>query len=469
MNSYLVSHSSIKIRGTMIMLIALPFVLSAVYKVFIGGESSWVISSGDRNITALYGIAYPALNEYAGFNNSIFLYTNAYADFQLAMLSGKDVLPTTMPQQATPYGFNLLLLSNTSAAALDVPTPEHISSLQSGLIEQEKLSISTSVNAFVATHNTSLEMDRENDTFWEETFAYNRNGFKGMTSFELFDQANDAIGFLPEVPNQHESAACLLGIYPGSDTFWSDYYNSTTSHDSLLFRNYSMMFSVTRTRCNATWVLKKTSIQLASGSCADRKLDKITVATDIFEDSLLNPYPLDALPVFVHTIGDIEQFKPDNPWRMSTYVSSVVMSYWARAVFMFPLMTKKKFTDVLYSPPSEAIISTRATLKASGALYFILALQPALGILALVAGLILHKTPIGTGFGVVSILAGVDTETLDELEGATLSGKPIEPIRLDVNINSTPHANRVKYSLVASKDRRGDRNDFKLQRGKIYV
>lgn len=326
--SYLVPRSSAKTRGAIILLIALPLVLSAVYKLFIGGESTRKIPSKcGEQVCPQYGIAYPSLDSYAGFNNSIYLFTNAYAEFQQAVSSGITVLDSISLLKA-PYGYNLLILNTTSAAALDVPWPEYISWHQSRLVEQERLRISSSVNAFVATYNTSLDTFRENDTFWEETFAYNRDGFIGMTSFSLFDPpAKNALGFMPRVPNQQESAACLLGVYPGSSTFWSDYYNSSTSQDSVLFRNYSKMFSVTRTRCNATWVISKTSIKLTSGSCADRKLDHITIATDILDHPYLHPYPLDTLPVLVKIIGDLQKTQPKSLWRMPTYVSSVVMSY----------------------------------------------------------------------------------------------------------------------------------------------
>lgn len=278
-----------------------------------------------------------------------------------------------------------------------------------------------------------------------------------MTSFSLFNPpANEALGFMPRVPNQHESAACLLGIYPGSSTFWSAYYNSTTSQDSLLFRKYSMMFSVTRTRCNATWIISKTSIKLASGSCADRKRDHITVATDVLGEPLLYPYPLDTLPVLSKTIGDLKKEHPDSPWTMPKYASSVVMSYWARAAFMLGGDIKTKFSDILYIHESEKIISIRATLKPHAALYFILTIQPALAIFAFVVGRFLYKIPIERGFGAASILPGIDSETPGELQQTALSGKPIRSMRVDVHIdpNPAPGITRAQYSLVPSDGKR---------------
>lgn len=139
-NSYLVSRSSLRTRITIVFLLVVPFVLSAVYKLFSGGESSREILSQYGNKTyPRYGITPPPLNEYAGFNNSIYYFTNAYADFHLAVTKGEQGLPTIRSQQAAPYGHNLLLLSENSAVALDMPLPAYTSSLQSGLVEPDKL------------------------------------------------------------------------------------------------------------------------------------------------------------------------------------------------------------------------------------------------------------------------------------------------------------------------------------------
>lgn len=386
-NNYLVSRSSMKTRITIILLIALPLVLSAVYKLFIDEESSWKIRSECRNQVCLqYEIAYPFLKSYSGFNNSIYLFTNAYADFQRIVSSDIGVLPD-LSLQNVPFGYNLFILNIISAAALDVPMPDYISSHQSRLVEQKQLRIISNVNAFVATYNTSLETFRENDIFWKKTFAYNRVGFIKMISFSLFDPSvNNALGFMPRIFNQQKKTSCLLRIYSDSFTFWIVYYDSFTFQDSILFRNYSMMFSVIRIRCNATWAINKTSIRLTSDSCADRKLNHIIIATNVLNDSLLYPYLLDTLSVFVKTIEDLEKRKPKNTWRMPTYVNSIVISYWARAVFMIPFMNEKKFNDIRYEPEHKKIYSTKAIFKAHEVLYFVVTIQSILGLFAFGTG-----------------------------------------------------------------------------------
>ncbi|KAF2123118.1 hypothetical protein BDV96DRAFT_561991 [Lophiotrema nucula] len=208
-----------------------------------------------------------------------------------------------------------------------------------------------------------------------------------------------------------------------------------------------MMFTVTRTLCHASWTINKTSIRLDSGQCENRLQDGLRVATDVLDNDLLAPFPLDVLPLLSKAIGNLEKLHPNSTWRMPTYVSSVVMSYWARAVFMIPLLPNTRFVDVSYGPMNEETSSTRATLKSQPGLYVILGIQPVLGISAYFIGLALYRIPIGPGFGLISILAGVDRGTLDVLNGAALSGKAKEAVAVKVNLSGAG-ADRIEYSMI---------------------
>ncbi|KAF2123117.1 hypothetical protein BDV96DRAFT_626873 [Lophiotrema nucula] len=130
-NNWLVPKSTWRIRITVFTTIGIPFVLSAVYKLHIDGKSTRKDGFDYGNKT--YGINYPSLGQYAGFNDSIYLFTNAYSDFQLAVSSTEDAPHSENSKQAIPYGYNMLLLSNTSAAALDIPSPDYILKIQEPL------------------------------------------------------------------------------------------------------------------------------------------------------------------------------------------------------------------------------------------------------------------------------------------------------------------------------------------------
>ena len=63
------------------------------------------------------------------------------------------------------YGYNTLLLDNTSAALLDMPVPDYVISIQQILKANESWQTSASVNATVARYNTSGDAYINNDDF----------------------------------------------------------------------------------------------------------------------------------------------------------------------------------------------------------------------------------------------------------------------------------------------------------------
>jgi hypothetical protein len=362
---------------------------------------------------------------------------NAYADFRRALYVWESESALKILEYGpVPYGYNLLVIDDNTAAALDIPLQKYINHIQNKLTEPDKIQLNSTVNAFVAKYNASLDNFRDSDEFWEATFSTNLNGFKGLSSFSLFNPpVNDALGFMPRVPNQHKSASCLVGVYPGSSTLWNDNYNSSTDPDSLSFRKSAMMFSVTRTRCATTWDISKTSIKLRSGSCKERDAVNPKIATSVLDEGLLSPYPLDTLPMLSNTIGYVELRDPSSPVRMPTYVTSIVMSYWARAAFMIPLMNRK-IPDTIYEPiGQEKMKWTKLTLKNEWWLYVVLSIQPGIAVVAIIARYALRKTPIGTGFGSIALLAGADNISIGLLDGAAFSGKLQAPVTLKVNPN----------------------------------
>jgi hypothetical protein len=70
------------------------------------------------------------------------------------------------------------------------------------------------------------------------------------------------------------------------------------------------------------------------------------------------------------------------------------------------------------------------TLRANIRFYVILIIQPILTVIAFSATVLLYETPVDRGFGLLSVLAGVERDSLDVLAGATLSGELEKPIRL---------------------------------------
>ncbi|EXF79657.1 hypothetical protein CFIO01_12143 [Colletotrichum fioriniae PJ7] len=70
----------------------------------------------------------------------------------------------------------------------------------------------------------------------------------------------------------------------------------------------------------------------------------------------------------------------------------------------------------------QIIFYKRPTLRKSPWLYMVLAIQPFLIVIILGLTAMLHSEPLSKGFGLVSILSGIDSQSLSKLAGASLSG-----------------------------------------------
>ena len=67
-----------------------------------------------------------------------------------------------------PFGLNVLMLSNSSVAVLDAPSPAYVQQIQARLSQpvSETWTTSATVNATVARYNSTLNQERNNDSFW---------------------------------------------------------------------------------------------------------------------------------------------------------------------------------------------------------------------------------------------------------------------------------------------------------------
>lgn len=97
---------------------------------------------------------------------------------------------------------------------------------------------------------------------------------------------------------------------------------------------------------------------------------------------------------------------------------------------------------------------------------YVLAVQPLLIILVLGARAMLHSTPLDTGFGLVSILAGIDHGSLDGLASATLSGELAKMVKLLLRpSHHQDYEARVDYrfSLDSTESVRSGKLDAKVE------
>jgi len=463
-NSISLSKTGYFWRITILSFILLPLGLSIGYKRFTGGTSSAVIGS---KFPGRYGLAVPPLGDFTTMNNSVYFAIDANVPFMAA--SSSDSVPPPFESLPIAYGYNTLLLDNGSAALLDMPLPDYILSIQQSLNGADFWNISATVNATVARYNTSTEPYRKNDLFWQETIdSSGSGGMAGLSSFELFN--GNAFGFLPGIPNDYDGAYCLTGSY-NSTLFWVGFFTNLSSPDIVAFRSAALMFNIRREICAGKWQINSTAIVLLEGSCTGIETNQgpLSQYGNV-------PFPLDALPVLVHALTSYSVERNQSAWRLPAFVTAIATSYWARLAFMVPGQTQEgQFDSELNYPPThEYITSTTTTLDATWLLYFLLAFQPVLTLFMFLSTTLFYSSPIGKGFGLVAVLSGIDSNCLDLLSGAGLSGKLKRPVKLNISVvndindgegnQRVSPTGRIEYTI----DRPSRRNNG-IQKGKTYI
>lgn len=450
-------------RLAMTLVAMLPLCLGAAYKRFLGGSSSVHLSSPSfANRT--YGLGYPPLGDFAVMNNSVFGMINCNGGF--FALSSKDSLLPKSWELPVAVGYNMLLLQNDAAALLDIQDPAYLGWIRSQLRPNETWQVSASVHATVARQNQELA------TRMREDHSFFRAQFTKMDSFYLY---NDTLSLSISMMVFKNNTACMIGVHNSSR------YNAVRlgypleGDDVEGFRQSAPVFSLSREACNGTWDITKNEVKLISGYCDHAS------AASLSQDMVSSypPFNLDTLPVLVHSLAPFDQDRRHSPWRLPAYATSVASAWWARATFMLAPGHRDALTwpGLSYPPQEESITSRNETLDAHWALFLILAVHPVITALALLATACLYSVPVGKDFGLVSMLAGVDTSTLPLLDGAALSGKLLEPIKVGFRTefiwptNVQPRDNRepnfaLKYLL--NKESSADYQRVRLRRKAIY-
>ena len=103
----------------------------------------------------------------------------------------------------------------------------------------------------------------------------------------------------------------------------------------------------------------------------------------------------------------------------------------------------------LIYPVEDTVEYNRPTLRKSGFLYFILALQPLLVVISLaLVAFILNSTPLDKDFGIISVLSGIDHESLNVVKGASLSGELATKVKLLMHPTRNGHGDTIRYRVL---------------------
>jgi len=395
-------------------MLALPLGLGVAYKRLLGGVGFAYIKP-PADLDATYGLTYPSLGDSNSMNNSVFELFNCNAGF--FSVAWNDSLAPNILKYPVPLGYNMLLLQEDAAALLDLQSSQHLGWIRSQLRPNETWQITATVNATVARQNKTLAQIMQED---DSSFA---SAFTWIDSFWLFYESM-SLSMMTLAGGQ----ACMIG------TQKSSYFNAVRlgypydGEDVEDFRQSALVFNLSREVCTGIWNITKETVNLVGGDCKQ-------MSTAYLSQNMISTYPpftLDTLPVLVHSIGRFASTYQNSPWQLPAYASSVASSWWARAVFM---LTPGQgdglhWPDLFYPAENEIIISMIPTLNASWLLYLVLSIHPIITISAILVTATFYSTPMGNGFGLISILAGIDASRLHLLHGAAFSGNLAQPVNL---------------------------------------
>ena len=97
----------------------------------------------------------------------------------------------------------------------------------------------------------------------------------------------------------------------------------------------------------------------------------------------------------------------------------------------------------------DTVAYIRPTLQKSFLLYAVLSVQPLLLVVMLGLAVILCFTPVGKGFGMLSIVSGVNRESLDALGGAALSRELRDDVKLVINPQHDDENGTIEYYIAS--------------------
>ena len=276
-NSVMISNAHVAWRALLLIFIILPIALSLTYKAFIGGNSTHSFG----NHTSWYGLtAAPGLTSNATLKFGPSYMTNATLPFIMAPPDSTTQFPQT-------YGFNNLVISNTSSAFLDVPQPEQVQSLQQSLQKDttSSFTLTADVRATVTTYNQSIEKNRDNDAFWD--FYLNQRGHNSTPdSFStVIDRADlcsgKTLGMLTG-DDKTDASWMILSFFKSSD------FNISPEIWITAFRANAFLFNTRREICKATWQITYNAIHLVKGDCSVSsplpKQDLLVTPSLVFRD-----------------------------------------------------------------------------------------------------------------------------------------------------------------------------------------
>ncbi|KAK9778573.1 hypothetical protein SCAR479_04595 [Seiridium cardinale] len=380
-------------RVMLIVLRILPIALSVCYKQFIGGVAHTSLQDTTRfySPTAPPGLQGSIGQDYENFvlgkRNAIF--ANASIPFMFDTTDDIE-LPTHLASNPEVYGFNTILLSNTSAAAIDAPVTSRVLELQQGLGAGMSMLLTADVRGTVAQYNFTTG----DEAYWNQTY--------NVSSYAQYSLYNDYyILILQEGVATSDAPISFNGSWTLIETLDSSIVSENGTGIESTARKFittAMRFDVKRHQCRATWRLTRSSIEIMSGTCDPIGLEPVYQYYDNCQLSLAPNLGRS----LADNLGAFATVRNSSHWRVATHAVLLAHGYQsivAAAEGYVPIQPEgyiwndtnvETFYNETYTS-QEHIEMEIPTLRADGSLYFIVALQPIMTVLALCAIVVLSR------------------------------------------------------------------------------
>ena len=439
--SFTKADTGIMWRGVLASIAVIPIALSIAYKEFDHGSSSHIIKNNGSHVYGLLPIA-GLEDRWIGLT----YFANTTMSFTAAIFDDPP-----LPEFPVPYGYNILTLSNTSGAVLDMPAPQYVREIQNELQDGESYDLEAEVYATVTTYNETVETHRDDDEFWNYYLSQMQDRPDRYIS-QPNDSAKDAyleskLSALDLYNNQSISALVNSILVRNTSWMFFEFVQSALAEGNVstysnAFRQNAMLFNTRRESCIGSWRITYNSMQLLAGSCDQPPLSEDHQQLLTSAQSALSQWYLAPLGEYLGRFT----VTPDSIWKTPAYCTVLAAMYWSR-------LTHSTVSDMwgvdgptygatsnlsamasdAYYLSKDIVTSNRVTMNPNGWLYVVLATFPVLTFLLFVCTVLLHKVPLDSGFGIVALLAGVQTSTLSLLSGASRSGKLMKPVQVSID------------------------------------
>ena len=395
-----------RVCSFLVVMLTLGPALSAAYKSLGGGQSHYL----QTDMIGQFGV-----------NSPIGKYNIGYGLSQLVNATLPWFQDPGFPNRV--YGYSMHVATENMSAMLDSPTVDYLHSLQSSLKPTQSKIVTATVPAIVCELNAQLDHSVE---YFQSLWNQPMNGTTTPKHASTWTQLpRYQIGML--MPVESDNTNIIIAD-------WDEHLNET-------FGSHLMQYTLSRQNYTGSWRVSQTAVELISAIPSHKRIE---------DHCLLRSIDLDLTELYMEVFAEYDwrphidqtgrEFYQEHIKSDATFLASMV---WSRITSLHVVNDEIKLTTNPQCDPEglpelpyqvDVIIETVAvTIKSGWWIVLVLALWPALLITSLVVRVMVWPlSPIGEGFGLISLLASAEKGSLAILEGAGLSGKLDRPVFLGI-------------------------------------